>query len=64
MRSLRLKKDLPEHYFVHVVDCDGCGIECAPQAIYEVEVPGVWSTPHYCITCLHERHPECVEVIE
>ena len=64
MRSLRLKKRLPKDCYANLVDCDRCGIEANVEPIYEVELPECFTLQTYCITCLHHRHPEFVEVVE
>lgn len=64
MRSLKVKKTLPAHVFVIIIDCDGCGIECNVEPIYEFENPETMLVRNYCITCLHRNYPEVVEVVE
>ena len=64
MRSLRLKRNLPKDCYVEVIECDGCGICSTTETIYDVHTPEDWRTAVLCITCIHKRWPEFVEVVE
>ena len=64
MRSLKVKNTLPADFYVIIIDCDACGIECNVEPIYELENPETMLVRNYCITCLHKRHPYLVEVVE
>jgi hypothetical protein len=64
MRSLRLKRNLPKDCYAIILDCDFCGVECTTEPIYDVEIdvdPVQW---FMCITCIHKRWPDWVEVVE
>jgi len=64
MRSLRLKRNLPKDCYAFEICCDYCDVSCTVEPIYDVDAHEDFVQRFLCITCIHTRYPDWVEVVE